>query len=337
MNHIVILNFLKQKIVIIGAVAVLICGFVLWIVLNQTASELVGISPVESIIDNAEVVEGVGGDLFISGDRVNSGSNRPAIFDMNVATQDIAQHLNVPAYSYSTDGVTEYYLSYLSNDSEEYYPVERDISTGVVTELKTVEGVNFTSLAVDDLSQKYAYAYEPQKQASHNAIEQTNVAVHDRNGELLLVVEHASEPVFTIDDAMLVMKEDGLYKVNLATEEEILLFGEYTDLSNIDDYAVSGDAQYIVITIPTLYKAVILENIQDDEYAQVSEYNYGNSSIWRSPVLSPVGGYYAISESNLNEETSGSIGVYTLKNNEQILSVPVPELRAEKMRTEFWK
>ena len=199
-----------------------------------------------------------------------------------------------------------------TNEQNAWQPAEYTLSTGAVKTLQNVQGFSVENLAVSPADGSYAYSYQNEDQAAENKglVENWNIAIHTKNGEVQKI-EKAHEPVWLPNGTQLLyIAEDGVHRYDTITKVATLVFADYAPLSRLEDIAVSPDGKTVILTKPnenTLSVASFTETGMLQEVGRIVSDDSGYSR----PLFSFDGHSYVVLATKLGEVTTTDDGQMT--------------------------
>jgi|GEM_PF-4276510 len=135
-----------------------------------------------------------------------------------------------------------------------------------------------------------------------NQLTNWRIVIPQENGKSDYIIENASNPKFVEEGAgLMYIKKDGIYYRDLSNNTEEHVGRIYGNLSYFDEFVVSNDRQWLVMTLPTagLVSVQSLDPVtgQYDEYAMIA----GEVGEYISVQIDPSNSMYAVLQQTDNK------------------------------------
>jgi hypothetical protein len=145
----------------------------------------------------------------------------------------------------------------------------------------------------------YAYSFLPRIPAvGTNPLETWSIAVHAQDGSEVAVIPQSHEPVWIPNTtSFLYITKDGIGMYDTETGASRLVLSQYTNLSLVDDLAISPDGSWFILTVPNQHLISVLEwqTVMGDGKNLIETSRVVTPDVYyRHPVIDPTGTYVAI-------------------------------------------
>lgn len=323
----------NKRVLILSSVFVLLCiclGLVYFLFLRED-------SVFEEKVSELEKTEGPRGEIFLTLSPLGE-EKPPNIYTLNLETMELDEYFNDSENanfmgSFSSDGNRMVFVRVYVDEVEEKLEGQILILNELTgEEIELTERFNYfprnPKFSPDNAQIVY---WMVEKEDGENP-EDSSIYILNLDGESEKITEGAF-PLFSPDGKyLLVLKNDGLYTVDLVTKEEHFVL-EYTP-DVLDEYYEIGEMEkelpnWLNFRMSYSYEKNLLmltETISSDlfilEVASWSPFEYEilfdadfYTPNW--PVFSPCGKYFAIQEFASEDSSSSHVGVFDLETLER--------------------
>ena len=289
------------------------------------------------------------GNLYFSANRVEDEFDIPEIYRHSFDSNVIELVLNKPAYSYSSGNLdVDFGIGFIKNtkDHDEYQPVSINKTSGEMKALPNNLSMSETDFTISPDNKYYAYSFKLNEDDTNDSFTMWNVAIYNYETGESITIPRAAEPEFINDSTDVVyMTSDGLFMYNLKTKQTLPLTKLYQNLTIKDDYAVSNDSKFIVMTILSLHSISILQSNIIDGLNKFEEIKLIKSEnvVPRFPEISPNNKFFAVmaaKKEDFDEQTSSykniTAEIRYIGNGEVIKEVSFDGLKPQSVVLEEW-
>lgn len=289
------------------------------------------------------------GNLYFSANRVEDEFGIPEIYKHSFDNNVIELVFNKPAYSYSAGNLdVDFGIGFIKNtkDHDGYQPVSINKTSGEMKALPNNLSMSETDFTISPDNKYYAYSFKLNEDDTSDSLTMWNVAIYNYETGEVITIPRAAEPEFINDGADVVyMTSDGLFLYNLKTKQTLPLTTLYQNLTIKDDYAISSDSKFIVMTILSLYSISILQSDIIDGLSNFKEIKLikSENAVPRFPEISPDNKFFAVMAAKKEDFDSVSSNykkitaeIRYIGNGEVIQEVSFDGLKPQSVVLEEW-
>lgn len=170
------------------------------------------------------------------------------------------------------------------------------------------------------------------------------VMLINTESEETLFIDNAASPQWLLESkSVAFIREDGVYKLHLASGEETLIYDGYTNLSAYTGLAIDSRERYLVLTMPTNNRMSLAQ--LSDSGKSATELYYWNDGItkYSSPVFSPDGNTYAVVTNDdasfdpiYNIYSNNVVTILSPYNTAFLHEVPLSSLPNSELKISSW-
>lgn len=241
------------------------------------------------------------GSIFYSAVRVVEG-NQPAeiyTYKYDVVNKISALTTNNPTLSALPLSSETSLILEKGKDKNTYNLSLHNLTTNKIEPLKIVTAEAVRDLAVSTNGLMYAYSFLPDGATSTNSdsMDDWSLVIGTDMMGSEITIPAASEPKWVDNNtAVLYMKTDGLYQINLATNviERVMYL---PTLYMFDDFAINTDSTTVVLVRQAISEINVLSVTKNDngELAVTKTGKItGDKISYSNPIFTPAGDYYGV-------------------------------------------
>lgn len=209
--------------------------------------------------------------------------------------------------------------------------------SGETREISTADQYGESFVALSSQGNYVAYSFQsseatPDQNVLHSSLEVFNMI----SGENSVIVA-ATKPVFFKDGTgLLYLGVNGIYEFDLAAKTSQLVYATTPNLQLTDDYAVSADSQYLVMTFAQYGTISVAQNTGDNttNFTEIGALVTPGVTYF-NPVIATDGRMYAV-QTRSNLGTPAQFEVRSLRNETVLKTISLPEL-GQNSRLQSWR
>lgn len=244
------------------------------------------------------------GRIVFTQDEIKTDNAPPAsaVHSYDVAAKLVSKISNQNAMAYISVSDNLAVIAKRGESDTKYTLGLLDTDTNAMTSSTSIVATDIRDIAVSTDKNMLAYSYATLASTTDafESIDNWNTVVQTslQSSTTDIILTGAVEPEWILNDtAIIFMKTDGLYRLELSTGAITLVADMYTDLTIYDDMDISPDGAAMVFARPTENTIKIISFNRNDrgdvilsERAEI----YSDLISYSDPIFSPTGDFYSV-------------------------------------------
>jgi hypothetical protein len=234
--------------------------------------------------------------------KASNTTTTPYLGAYSIATDGLGTYTETPFLAaFPVNLTTTLVLQKKAEDATRYQFGFLGKDTTVVTPIHDVTAYQVSDVTMADTNAMYAYSFQTNEVTATDvdAISNWSIAIHTSfSGDFVTVAEAIHPQWVDNNSAVIFMKADGVYKIDIATNEMKKVAGlDDQTFTAFDGLAVSGDATKLIITKAKENKIEVM-SLDKNASGELSVSSVGiitsKSVNYSNPLFSPDSQYYSV-------------------------------------------